>query len=143
MPPVIPSTTRARRVAFFVTVFAVMTMAADSGYFGHYRATGGMFLGGMLLYEIKYHQTSPAIQYELLLLSFPRIRASDIFQISNPRNTRVCSCDMYSGVPAIVPLTVTLASSSARTTPKSVNNARSVPCSSSMLEGFTSRWTNP
>lgn len=48
------------RVAFFVTVFAVMTMAADSGYFGHYRAT--MFLGGMLLYEIKYHQTSPAIQ---------------------------------------------------------------------------------
>ena len=35
-----------------------------------------------------------AWEYELLLLSFPRIRASDIFQISNPPNTRVCSCDM-------------------------------------------------
>ncbi len=50
---------------------------------------------------------------------------------------------MYWGVPAMTPLWVWLASSTARASPKSVIFARSTPFSRRMLAGFTSRWINP
>ena len=50
---------------------------------------------------------------------------------------------MYCGVPATTPLWVRLASSAARARPKSVSLTRSMPFSSRMLAGLTSRWTSP
>lgn len=55
---------------------------------------------------------------------------------------------MNCGVPAISPVRVIAASSTARARPKSVNLTRSTPsrdgpCSNSTFAGFTSRWINP
>ena len=47
------------------------------------------------------------------------------------------------GVPAITPLRVRVASSTARASPKSVSVTRSIPRSSRMFAGLTSRCTNP
>ena len=50
---------------------------------------------------------------------------------------------MYCGVPAITLEQVKLASSTVRAKPKSVINTRSIPFSSRMLAGLTSRCTKP
>ena len=51
--------------------------------------------------------------------------------------------DIYGGVPLMTPVRVTLASSTARASPKSVSNARSTELSSRMFDGLTSRCTSP
>lgn len=49
--------------------------------------------------------------------------------------------DMYCGVPAMIPVRVSVESSTARARPKSVSITRSTFVSNRMLAGFTSRWT--
>ena len=72
--------------------------------------------------------------------TLPRLNRSARASIGSPR---ACSGAMYCGVPAMTPLCVWLASSTARARPKSVIRTRSTPFSSRMLAGLMSRCTRP
>ena len=72
--------------------------------------------------------------------TLPRLNRSARWSSASPR---ACSGAMYGGVPVTTPVCVTLASSIARASEKSVSLTRSTPFSSRMLAGLTSRWISP
>src|SRR5262245_27173978 len=73
-------------------------------------------------------------------MTLPRPNRSARWSSTSPL---ACSGAMNSGVPAMMPLCVMLASSAARARPKSVIFAWWFPLSSSTLAGLTSRWISP